>query len=51
MLDKNVIREIIVDFHERKLPSYTRRTVDLACPENKIRCLQGVRRSGKTFSC
>lgn len=50
MLDKNVVREIIVDFHDRELPNYTRRMVDLACPENKIRCLQGVRRSGKTFT-
>ncbi|MFQ5632369.1 MAG: ATP-binding protein [bacterium] len=50
MLDKNVIREIIVDFHDRALPPYTRRMVDLACPKNKIRCLQGVRRSGKTFA-
>ena len=50
MLEKPLIREIIADFHERKLPPYTRRIVDLACPENKIRCLTGVRRSGKTFA-
>ncbi|MFQ5616470.1 MAG: AAA family ATPase, partial [Anaerolineales bacterium] len=50
MLEKSIVREITVDFHERKLPAYTRRMVDLTCPENKIRCLTGVRRSGKTFA-
>lgn len=50
MLGKSVIREIIVDFHERKQPAYTRRMVDLSCPKNKIRCLTGVRRAGKTFT-
>ncbi|MFQ5641146.1 MAG: ATP-binding protein [bacterium] len=49
MLEKSVVREIIVDFHERQLPAYTPRLIDLTCPENKIRCLTGVRRSGKTF--
>ena len=41
MLDKSIVREIIADFHDRKPPAYTRRMVDLACPENKIRCLTG----------
>jgi hypothetical protein len=50
MPDKTVIREIIADFHQRKLPAFTRRMVDLSCPENKIRCLTGIRRSGKTFT-
>jgi len=50
MLEKALVKEIIADFHERKLPAHTRRMVDLACPENKIRCLTGVRRSGKTFT-
>lgn len=50
MLEKALVKEIIADFHERKLPVHTPRMVDLACPENKIRCLTGVRRSGKTFT-
>lgn len=50
MIEKSIVREVIVDFHERQLPAYTRRMLDLACPENKIRCLTGVRRSGKTFA-
>lgn len=49
MLDKTVIREIIADFHQRDLPAFTRRQINLSCPENKIRCLTGIRRSGKTF--
>ncbi len=49
MPDKAVIREIIADFHRRELRAFTRRMIDLSCPENKIRCLTGIRRSGKTF--
>ncbi|MCI0695197.1 ATP-binding protein [candidate division KSB1 bacterium] len=50
MPDPTVIREIITDFHQRELPAFTRRMIDLSCPENKIRCLTGIRRSGKTFT-
>ncbi len=50
MINRDVIKEIIADFHERNLPDYTRRMYDLICLENKIRCLTGVRRSGKTFA-
>lgn len=50
MPDKTVIREIIADFHQRDLPAFKPRMADLACPENKIRCLTGIRRSGKTFT-
>lgn len=50
MLERSIVREIIADFHERELPVFTRRMLDLACPENKIRCVTGVRRSGKTFA-
>lgn len=50
MVDVILIKEIISDFHERNLPDYTRRMFDLTCLENKIRCLTGIRRSGKTFT-
>jgi len=50
MLDTIFIKEIILNFHERNLPNYTRRMFDLSCPENKIRCLIGQRRSGKTYT-
>jgi hypothetical protein len=50
MPDKTVIREIIADFHQRELPAFTPRMIDLACPQNKVRCLTGIRRSGKTFT-
>jgi len=50
MADKTFIREIIADFHQRDLPAFTPRTIDLSCPQNKIRCLTGIRRSGKTFT-
>jgi len=50
MLDPILIKEIISDFHEREIPVYTRRMFDLSCPESKIRCLMGIRRSGKTFT-
>ena len=49
MAEKTIIREIIADFHRRELPAYIPRLYDLACPENKVRCLTGIRRSGKTF--
>lgn len=50
MLDVMLIKEILSDFHERRMPVYTRRMFDLSCPESKIRCLMGIRRSGKTFT-
>ena len=50
MIDAMLIKEILSDFHEREIPSYTRRMFDLSCPESKIRCLMGIRRSGKTFT-
>lgn len=50
MLDSLFIKEIISDFHNRQLSTYTRRMIDLACPENKIRTIVGIRRSGKTFT-
>jgi predicted AAA+ superfamily ATPase len=50
MADRAVIREIITDFHQRDLPAFNPRVVDLSCPENKIRCLTGIRRAGKTFA-
>ena len=49
MAEKTIIREIITDFHRRELPAFIHRLYDLACPENKVRCLTGIRRSGKTF--
>ena len=50
MVDENLIREIIFDFQEQKSPEFTRRTVNLECPSNKIRTIIGGRRVGKTYS-
>ena len=50
MIDIQSVKEIISDFHERKLPDFTPRIFDLSCPESKIRTLIGVRRSGKTYT-
>jgi len=50
VVDTILIKEIISDFHQREIPAYTRRMFDLSSPENKIRCLMGIRRSGKTFT-
>jgi hypothetical protein len=50
MADKSVIKEIIADFHQRELPAFNPRMIDLSCPANKIRCLTGIRRAGKTFT-
>lgn len=50
MLNANIIREIIFNFQQRKLPEFTRRHIDFECPQNKIRTLIGARRVGKTFA-
>ena len=44
------LKEIIADFHQRQIPDFTPRQYDLACPDNKIRSLIGIRRAGKTYS-
>jgi len=51
MIDKNIIKEIIADFHSRDLPGLTPRNLDLTCPRNKVRSLIGARRTGKTYTC
>ena len=50
MLNATLLKEIIVDFHQRSLPEFTPRQYDLTCPENKIRSLIGIRRAGKTYT-
>lgn len=50
MLNSNLVKEIIADFHERHIPEYIPRQINLACPENKIRTIIGARRVGKTFA-
>ncbi|MBU4445708.1 ATP-binding protein [bacterium] len=50
MVNKQVIKEIITNFHKRTLPHVYRRKINLSCPENKIRSIVGIRRSGKTFT-
>jgi len=50
MINIEIIREIISDFQQRKLPELTKRHFDFTCPHNKIRVLIGARRVGKTYS-
>ncbi len=50
MLNKNIVKEIILDFQDRELPNFTRREINFECPHNKIRTIIGARRVGKTFS-
>ncbi|MBN2012957.1 ATP-binding protein [candidate division KSB1 bacterium] len=50
-MDTSIIKEIISDFHSRKLPSLTKRRIDLTCPPRKARSIIGARRTGKTYTC
>ncbi len=50
MIDQRIIKEIIIDFHNRPIPDLIPRLYNLKCPQNKIRSLIGPRRSGKTFT-
>lgn len=50
MIKREEIKEIIADFHQRKIPPLTRRETVWKIPANKILSFMGVRRSGKTYS-
>lgn len=50
MVEREEIKEIISDFHQRKIPNLTRREIAWKVPANKILSFMGVRRSGKTYS-
>lgn len=48
-MKKEIIKEIIKDFHEMDLPGSKARSVKIPIDSSKIVTISGVRRSGKTF--
>ena len=44
-----ILEQLIADFHERELPTFTRRHIQLPWLSNKIDTVIGMRRSGKTW--
>jgi hypothetical protein len=46
---ESILEELIADFHERSLPTFTRRHIKLPWLPNKIDAVIGMRRSGKTW--
>ena len=46
---ESILEELIADFHERSLPTFTRRHIKLPWLPNKIDTVIGMRRSGKTW--
>ncbi len=46
---ETLIEQLIADFHERNLPDFTRRRVQLPMLAHKIDSVVGMRRSGKTW--
>jgi len=48
-MKKEIIKEIIMDFHINDLPAVIQRDIELPINSNKIITLIGVRRSGKTY--
>jgi uncharacterized protein len=46
---KEILAEIIADFHQRDLPLRTPRHISMEMPPSKIITLTGVRRAGKTY--
>ena len=46
---ETVLEQLIADFHERDLPSFTRRHVELPWISQKVDTIIGMRRSGKTW--
>jgi predicted AAA+ superfamily ATPase len=46
---ESILEELIADFHERSLPTFTRRHTKLPWLPNKIDTVIGMRRSGKTW--
>ncbi len=49
MIRKDIIKEILSDFHERELKGIIRRDIAVPLGTGKIITLAGVRRSGKTY--
>lgn len=45
----SLIEQLIVDYHERALPQFSRRNINLPCLKGKIDTVIGMRRTGKTF--
>ena len=48
---KNVISQLIDDFHERKLPELVNRNKEFSEVKGKADVVIGMRRSGKTWFC
>ena len=49
MREKDIFKELIVEFQERKLPEFVKRDIRIPINTGKIISVIGVRRSGKTF--
>ena len=45
---KDIIKNLITDFHEKGIPSVKPRLLEIPVNSKKIVALTGVRRSGKT---
>ena len=48
---KNVISQLIDDFHERNLPELVTRNKELSEVKGKADVVIGMRRAGKTWFC
>jgi uncharacterized protein len=48
---KNIISQLIADFHERKLPDLITRNKKFSEVKGKADVVIGMRRSGKTWFC
>jgi len=48
-MNKETIKYLITEFHEKALPEVLSRTTQLQVDSGKIIALTGIRRSGKTF--
>ena len=46
---KEILKQIILDFQETKLPSYTERNIDIPTNTKSITTIIGPRRAGKTY--
>jgi predicted AAA+ superfamily ATPase len=48
-MNKETLKYLITEFHEKALPAVLSRTMQLPVDSGKIIALTGIRRSGKTF--
>jgi predicted AAA+ superfamily ATPase len=48
-MKKDILKEIIIDFHQTPLPRSHRRHLSVPLETGKIITIMGVRRSGKTY--